>query len=118
MPVTTPDEVKDRSDTPEVELSGSVITTPEAIEEIDDEISELWHVVRNIAGQQGSGEDFSQEFQQLHDRLDQLQDEVDNLSVACADCGNVIGMPWREPSECPDCGVRLHWDAMEEKMRG
>lgn len=53
----------------------------------------------------------------LRRRLDELQEEVDSMAITCGECDQIISMPWREPRTCSNCGERLAWDALEEKMR-
>jgi rubrerythrin len=57
----------------------------------------------------------------LRDDLANLREEVEEIDDAavfgCNECGRTIGMPWREPDRCPDCGLRFDWDAVEDDLR-
>lgn len=57
----------------------------------------------------------------LRDDLANLREEVEEIDEAavfeCNECGRTIAMPWREPDECPGCGLHFDWDAAEAQIR-
>lgn len=131
MPITTPDEIEEKryaagdTNAPEVEFDGREMSTVEALEIVNTDLAGLWDAISEIERDGVTDDELREIVARQQERIEELeqaladaQNQLDSVAMRCNKCENYISMPWREPHRCSECGERLAWDKMENRLRG